>query len=120
MAPPQALITGTFFVLMGGSALARPDFIVGFFGAKAETADFRNEIRAVYGRFGVFLGALLLLSDHLFGAQSEGIFVACSVALFGMAAGRLVSFVFERTGMWPVFFFFVELSGGALLYSAVG
>ena len=115
---PQALIAGSFFVLMGAGALVRPDLTVGFFGAKAETADFRNEVRAVYGGFGVFLGILLLATDRFFAAQSAGIFIACSVALFGMAAGRLVSFAIERTGRWPVFFFFVEVAGGLLLYTA--
>jgi len=116
---PQVLVVGTLFVLMGLSALARPEFIVGFFGATVETPDFRNEIRAVYGGFGVLLGSLLLMTGTLFAAHSAGIFIACAAALFGMAAGRLLSFTMERTGAWPVFYCAVELIGGSLLVSAV-
>ena len=116
---PQAMVTGILFMAMGVSALVRPEAVVAFFGARVETADYRNEIRAVYGGFGVCLGTLLLLADPVFGAWSSGIYLTAGVALFGMAAGRIVSFAVERTGFWPAFFCVFELVGAGVLYSAV-
>ena len=116
----QALIVGGSFVLMGVAALASPRSFAEFIGTKAETSEYRNEVRAVYGGFGICLGALIMFADPLFPGVRDGIFVAGSVSLFGMASGRLFSFVVERTGPWPVAFSVIEMSGAALLYSAVG
>lgn len=102
------------FALMGAAALARPALIVGHFGIDTLTAEFRNEVRAVYGGFGLAVAGMLLVSlvqtTHATGMQ-----VAVAVSLLGMAAGRLISWSIERTGCWPWVFGAIEvLAGGSL------
>ncbi len=103
------------FAGMGTMALCRPGFIVSFFGAQASTADFRNEIRAVYGGFGLALACVLLWRDPLVVA---GIRLAVACALLGMAGGRIISFLIERSGRWPIVFLIVELAAGQALLAA--
>ena len=100
---------------MGTVALVNPNYVFHYFGIEAATPEIRNEIRAVYGGFGVALAALLLLGaawpDH-----AVGIRLTVAVALLGMAAGRMLGFCVERCGRWPWVFGCVELAlGGALL-----
>ena len=100
---------------MGTVALVNPNYVFHYFGIKAATPEIRNEIRAVYGGFGVALATLLLISaawpDH-----APGIRLTVAVALLGMAAGRMFGFCVECSGRWPWLFGLVELVlGGALL-----
>lgn len=116
--PIQVVIVAVFFLGMGLVALVRPAFVVAFFGMKAEGADARNEIRAVYGGFGVAVGILLLGTMNRQDLAS-GVNLGVAIALLGMAAGRLVSFVLERPGRWPLVFFAVEIALALLLFSAL-
>ncbi len=113
----QIYLVSGLFAAMGLYALAFPHKIVDRFGVVVETGDGRNEIRAVYGGFGVAIGALLL-APLIKPALLEGVVLAVAVALLGMAAGRVVGAVFDRPGLWPVVFFGIELAGAALLLSA--
>ena len=90
------------------------------FGVAVETADGRNEVRAVYGGFGLAAAALLAVAAIGDPGTAEGIVVAFAFALFGMAGGRLVSAAGERpSGPFPVWIYFaVEIVGGALLLLA--
>ncbi len=113
-----ALVTGAAFLAMGLAALARPGRIMATFGVHAVTPDLRNEVRAVYGGFGVAFGALLLASAQL-GALAAGVQLAAGVALLGMAAGRVAGWCVERSGRWPVLFGVIECVAGAALLRAV-
>lgn len=107
-----------FFALMGLAALVQPAAIVALFGGTAETPDSRNEIRAVYGGFGIALAALLFATLSSTSAWRGGALLAVAVSLIGMAGGRLIAFVVERPqGFFPtVTFLIVELVlAGALL-----
>ena len=77
-------------------------------------ADARNEIRAVYGGFGIAIAALLVLVSGN-ATLRPGVMLAVAVALLGMAAGRVVSLLIERTGKWPVVFLVMETVLAALL-----
>ena len=112
----QIYLVSGLFAAMGLYALAFPHKIVDRFGVMVETGDGRNEIRAVYGGFGVAI-AVLLLAPLIKPALLDGVVLAVAVALIGMAAGRVVA-VFDRPGIWPVVFFGIELAGAALLLSA--
>lgn len=116
--PLQVIIVAVFFLGMGLVALVRPAYVVAFFGMKAEGADARNEIRAVYGGFGVAVGVLLAVTMNR-QDLAAGVTLCVAIALLGMAAGRLVSFVMERPGRWPVVFFVVEIALALLLLSAL-
>lgn len=123
MADALALVVTGAFALMGMGALVRPALVLAQFGLEAETADGRNEIRAVYGGFGLAVAALLVVAALGSPATEEGIFVAVAFALVGMAAGRLVGAAIERPGgIYPVWVYFVvEVVGAAaLLWAAWG
>jgi len=112
-----ACLLAGFFLAMGVAALVRPAWVVGRFDVAVPTAAARNEVRAVYGGFGLAVGAGLLWSatdERLTGVA----LLAVAFALLGMAAGRLVSAVIDRTvNPWVWTFFAVEtILGGLAIY----
>ena len=120
MSDVVVLLVAAGFAAMGAGALARPGLVLGQFGVAVDTPDGRNEVRAVYGGFGLAISALLAvaaLGDH---ANSDGILVAVAVALGGMAAGRLVGAAVDRpSGAYPVWVYFaIEVGGAAALLAA--
>ncbi len=113
------LSVAAFFLIMGLTAFVDPERIVEFFGTTMLTTDGRNEVRAVYGGFGVVM-ALLLVSSLWFQTVHAGVHVTLAAALAGMASGRLVSRWIDGTaGRNPWLFFVVELALAALLVGAL-
>ena len=92
-------IVAIFFAGMGAAALVRPAVIWAPFGVEPTTPASRNEVRAVYGGFGLALAALLVFADNAAEGYRDGVLVAVAVALAGMAAGRIVGFVVEPRGL---------------------
>jgi hypothetical protein len=93
-----------FFFGMGVLALVDPERFVEPLGLSAEPMLGTNEIRAVYGGFGIAISALILYSINR-PELRPGVFTTVSVALCGMASGRLVSALVERGAhplMWTV------------------
>jgi hypothetical protein len=104
-----------FFVAMGALALLAPERIVATFGTTGLTADGRNEVRAVYGGFGVAVGVLLVVTAGNL-ALRPGVLAAIAAALAGMAGGRLVAALVERPGrFYPCWFY----TGAEALMAAV-
>jgi hypothetical protein len=91
-----------FFFGMGVLALADPIRFAATFGLDAEPHFGTNEVRAVYGGFGVFISGLILYAAARVELR-EGVFTTVAVALLGMAAGRVVSAVIER-GAHPLMY----------------
>ena len=113
------LFIAAAFALMGLMAIARPESILAYFGTRSLTRDGRNEVRAVYGGFGLAIAALLCAS-LLHPAIRAGAVLAVAVALLGMAAGRLLSVLIDGApGRWPWIFMAVELGGAAALLGAL-
>jgi uncharacterized protein DUF4345 len=114
------LIVAAGFALMGLAALGRPRQVLGQFGVAVDTVDGRNEVRAVYGGFGLAVAALLAVAAIGDPSTGEGIVVAIAFALAGMAGGRLVSSVLERPrSLYPVWvYFLIEVVGAAVLLVA--
>jgi hypothetical protein len=114
------LIVAVGFAAMGLAALIRPADVLAQFGVSVETADGRNEVRAVYGGFGLAVAGLLAVAALGEPATANGILVAVAFALIGMAAGRLLSALRERpTGLYPVWTYFaIELASAAALLVA--
>ena len=112
-------IAAAFFLALGVFALLRPAAVLAPFGVAVGTADGRSEVSAVYGGFGLAMAVLLALAvpDP---AAHRGELLAVAVALFGMAAGRIVARLRDRPrAFYPVWFFFwVEIAAGALLLLA--
>lgn len=102
------------FALMGAAALARPAAIGSYFDVRIESTDGRNEVRAVYGGFGLAMALALVLAIEI-PAWRTGAIACVALALAGMAAGRLFSALWERPGFWPWFFCGVEVAAASLL-----
>lgn len=110
-------VVAVLFALMGIAGLVRPATIMNTFGAEAATPEVRNELRAVYGGFGLATAATLVLA--LAGPESlrDGLIVAVALANAGLAFGRLVSLAIERPrGFHPIGTFLVleAIMAGAL------
>lgn len=112
------IIAAGYFLVLGILAMRRPRNLLRGFGITAPTVDGQNEIRAVYGGFPLALATVLLLPI----ARPElldGIVVTSAAALFGMAAGRLVSASVDRGfGRLPIIFTVVEIAVAAILIAA--
>ena len=111
-----------FFLGMGIFALVRPAGLIRPFGITLPVPESRAEVRAVYGGFGLAIAGMLCLAaaDH---PAREGILLTVAAALGGMAFGRLVSGLVDRTtAFYPNWFYFLVevVVGGALLWSAWG
>ena len=111
------LLNGCFFALMGLAALVRPTLVTRWFGLTQLPPDMENEVRAVYGGFGLAMAGLLgwIYWWPTAGWQA-GVLLTIAVALLGMAAGRLLSFAVTFTiGAGPFVFFILEVVLGASL-----
>lgn len=107
-----------FFLLMGLIALANPPHITAYFAMPDITSDFRNEVRAVYGGFGVAIAGILFAATRMPDIR-EGILLTVAVALYGMASGRVISFAIERPdGRNPYAYCVMEIAlASALVYA---
>ncbi len=101
-------LTGTalFFIGMGILALMRPAAVLALFNINVTTPAGRNEVRAVYGGYGIMMGGLLFYSLSEPELQA-GIWFTIALALLGMALGRLFSFLIDRAMSTMTFLFFV-------------
>ncbi len=108
-----------FFLAMGTFALLRPARVLGLFGTTVATGDGRNEVRAVYGGYGLAMGGLLAwsLATPLL---RPGILTCVAVAMLGMAVDRLVSSRIDgRAGFYPRLFLGIEVAICAILLGVV-
>ena len=103
------------FTAMGVGALAFPEKVTSQFGITALTSAGRNEVRAVYGGFGLMMGFMLYVAV----ANAElrqGICLTLSAALGGMAVGRVISFALDRkSDLIPLTYLLLEALLAALL-----
>lgn len=108
-----------FFAGMGIYGLIRPTSLVAPFGTALLSADGRNEVRAVYGGFGLAVAVALALAMNDVGLR-DGVTTTVALALAGMAAGRIVSMVVERPSRFypTVFYLLVEAALAAALSAA--
>ncbi|MFC9507258.1 DUF4345 family protein [Streptomyces sp. NPDC057002] len=109
-----------FFLGMGLFGLVAPRALIRPFGIELTVPEARAEVRAVYGGFGVAVGALLALTA--LGASGDlrsGVVITVAVSLAGMAFGRLGAWVVERpSAFYPSWFYFwVETVGAVVLVS---
>ena len=108
-----------FFVGMGLVALVSPELITRTFGIPTLTDAGRNEVRAVYGGFGLAVAAVLMvaLNDP---TLRSGVLLAVAASLAGMATGRIVAAFVERpSAFYPSWFYFLVEGGMAVvLYQA--
>ncbi len=109
------------FAVMGVGALVVPDRVTEQFDVPTLTIAGRNEVRAVYGGFGIAMAAMLIVASTSMDLRL-GVGLTIGVALLGMAVGRLVSAVIDRSlPSRPLMYLVVELvAAGVILYGASG
>jgi hypothetical protein len=115
------IVIALFFLAMGCVALAAPERVSGTFGQATLTGDGRNEVRAVYGGFGIATALVLLVAVSRPGLRT-GVLTGVAAGLAGMAGGRLVAAALERPrSFYPVWFYFAaEAVMAAVLLAAAG
>jgi len=107
-----------FFLVMGICSIIRPNSIVSFVELIPQTVNARNEVRAVYGGFGIAISILLVLAAYNENIKM-GILLTVAGSLVGMASGRIISMFIERPGFWPIFAIFMESCLAGLLLASV-
>lgn len=109
------LTSAAFFLIMGALALTSPDRFVLALGLECKSRDGRNEVRGVYGGFGVAMAGVCI-AGLVTPLLRPGLLWALAVALFGMVGGRVWSTVIDRGAgalMWSAMA--VELTLGCVL-----
>ncbi len=114
------VVVAVGFAVMGLAALVRPALMWAPFGVVPSTPESRNEVRAVYGGFGVALAVLLFVADGWAADIRAGVLLTVAIALLGMAGGRLFSAFVEPKALigYPGFFMVLEGALAALLLAA--
>eukprot|EP01012_Entosiphon_sulcatum_P030934 TRINITY_DN3850_c0_g2_i1.p1 TRINITY_DN3850_c0_g2~~TRINITY_DN3850_c0_g2_i1.p1 ORF type:complete len:179 (-),score=21.65 TRINITY_DN3850_c0_g2_i1:28-564(-) len=110
------LVSCAAFGLMGVGSLVNPDLVLGQFGVRGITRAARNEVRAVYGGFGLAMSGALLLawSDT---ATRAPICLTVALALAGMAAGRVLALAIDRKiDALPTLYLAIETGFAACLF----
>jgi hypothetical protein len=104
------------FVIMSLVAFASPATVVAYFGTSELSVDGRNEVRAVYGGFGLVVAGVLAVAPY-WPRFGPGILLTVGLSLLGMALGRAISRAVDGgAGFYPWLFFVIEVVlGGALL-----
>lgn len=111
-------VSAAFFAWLGRLAMLRPGRLLAGFGVVVETADGRNEIRAVYGGFPFALSATLIAAIVVESIRA-GVLLTAAAALAGMVAGRLISALLDRSfGRFPKVFAAMEAVLATLLIGA--
>lgn len=113
------LLALTFALLMGLGAIAAPVRVTRQFDIFELTAAGRNEVRSVYGGFGLAMAAMFAVAFWRPDLRS-GICLTAAAALAGMAGGRVLSALIDRQiGRYPLFYLCLEaLLSGLLFYGA--
>lgn len=105
-------------LMMGLGAIAAPTRVTRQFGILELTAAGRNEVRSVYGGFGVAMATMLALALWRPELRS-GICLTTTAALAGMAGGRVLSWLIDRQiGRYPLFYLCLEAVVASLLFYA--
>lgn len=112
-------LVAAFFAGMGLVALLRPERVLAIFGTRNLSRDGRNEVRAVYGGFGLVIAGLLFGTLSFLTPLRDGILLTVAISLLGMAAGRLVSTIIDGSPGRQVWLIFAgELLMAAMLLRA--
>lgn len=107
------------FAAMGAALLWQPEYLSRLTNVELTTVESRNEVRAVYGGFGIAM-ALALIIALVWSPLSPGICITIALALMGMAAGRGYSWYLEPTSSPMIWGFLVgEAVLGLLLFFQV-
>lgn len=113
--PISLFVAFVLFAAMGGALLWRPQYLTQLTNVELTTIESRNEVRAVYGGFGLAM-ALALLVAMILPELRGGIMLTTGLALLGMAAGRGYAAWLELPSMLVWIFLALEAVMGFLLF----
>lgn len=114
--PVSLFLAFLLFAAMGGLLLWKPEYLTRLTGVELTTIESRNEVRAVYGGFGVAM-AIAMFIAMVYSPLSGGILLTSGLALIGMAAGRGYSAWLEMPSNTLVWVFLgVEALLGLMLF----
>lgn len=103
------------FALMGIGAIVKPNAVTQQFGIPQLSAAGRSEVRGVYGGFGLAMAAILVVALVIPDLRT-GVTITAAVALLGMAAGRIISALIDRSlPRVALLYLVIEVVMGALL-----
>lgn len=106
------------FAFMAVAAIIAPTRVTVQFGIPELTVAGRNEVRAIYGGFGLAIAGTLAAALVAPGLR-PGVCLAAGAALAGMAGGRVLSALLDRQiGRFPLAYLVVEVVGASLLIYA--
>ncbi len=108
-------INAIFFFAMGALALVAPTRFIETLGLRCDNRNGRNEIRGVYGGFGVAMSGVCVVALTN-SVLRPGLLWGLAAAVFGMVGGRVWSTAVDRGAdalMWSAMA--VELSLGCVL-----
>ena len=83
------------FAAMGAALLWRPQYLARLTHVELSTIESRNEVRAVYGGFGIAMAVALFIA-LVWSPFRAGIALTLGLALIGMAGGRGYAAWLER------------------------
>lgn len=103
------------FAGMGLGSILKPTLTSAQFGIRELNREGRNEVRAVYGGFGLAMSITLVVAALIPDLRS-GVTLTVALSLGGMAVGRLVSALMDQgIGRIPLLYLGLELAGFAML-----
>jgi hypothetical protein len=113
-------VAAALFAFMELVSIVAPTLITAQFGIHKLDREGRNEVRAVYGGFGVAMAGVLIAAVLIPDIRA-GVTLTVGLALGGMAVGRVLSAVMDHgIARQPVFYLILELFGFTLLLGASG
>jgi len=119
MSTISIVVVASLMALMGVCGIITPVRFLRFVGSETLGRDGRNEVRAVYGGFGLMMGGILLYAVQET-AYQPGILLCMGLALAGMAIGRIISIVPDRgISAFMVFTCISEFVAGGVLLLAI-
>lgn len=107
------------FAVMGVGSLLKPAKVTSQFDIPTLSTAGRNEVRAVYGGFGIMMSCALVVAI-LDSALRSGICFTVAAALGGMAGGRVLSGLIDgKIDKWPRFYLLLETICAGLIATAI-
>lgn len=107
------------FLVMGVGSIIMPVTVTSQFGIHELTMAGKNEVRAVYGGFGILMAVVLYVSTVIPEWQ-DGILFAVAAALGGLAFGRVISALMDRgIDKWPLFYLCLEVICAVLVLKQI-
>jgi hypothetical protein len=113
--PISLFLAFVLFGAMGGALLWRPEYVTRLTNVELTTIESRNEVRAVYGGFGIAM-AIAMFIAVVYSPLRGGIMLTAGLALLGMAAGRGYSAWLERPSTMIWAFLGIEALLGLMLF----